>query len=251
MGNGSADMAGLHAVAGSKFYIGTRVALPADLTVTLADFAPQESQWLEVKGWTNAGSLGDARAEITQSFIGAGRDVTIKGTANSAAMENVFSPIPNDPGQVRFLQAVDDCANYAFKSEWGAGCASEGPVTISVANPGVVTWPGGHALEVGSPVMFDPEGGNMPTGLVADTVYYVVAAGLTPTTFSVAATPGGAAIATTLAATATSIVATAQPVGQTEMFYGLAMSRNGTNGEANTARMRSYTTKPNTNIVTV
>lgn len=241
----------LQAVAGSKFYIGTRVALPADLTVVLADFAPQESQWLEVQGWTNAGSLGDARAEITQSFIGAGRDVTIKGTANSAAMENVFAPIPNDPGQVRFRAAIDDCANYAFKVEWGASCAVEGPVTISVATPGVVTWPGGHALEAGAPVMFEAEGGNMPTGLVAGTVYYVVAAGLTPTTFSVAATPGGAAIATTLAATATTIIATAQPVGQTEMFYGLPMSRNRNGGEANTAMMGSYTVKPNTNVITV
>lgn len=251
MGNGSADMAGLHAVAGSKFYIGTRVALPSDLIVSLADFAAQEPEWLEVKGWTNAGSLGDTRAEISQSFIGSGRDVTIKGTANSAAMENVFSPIPNDPGQVRFLAAVDDCSNYAFKSEWGAGCTSEGPVTVSVAAPGIVTWAGGHGLEVGAPVMFTPTGGTLPTGLVAGTIYYVVAAGFTPTKFSVAATPGGAAIATTAAGSATSITATAQPAGQTEMFYGLAMSRNGTNGEANTARMRSYSTKPNTNIVTV
>lgn len=244
-------MAGLHAVAGSKAYIGTRVALPADLTVTLPDFAPQESEWLEIKGWTNAGSLGDARAEITQSFIGASRDVTIKGTANSPAMENVFSPIANDPGQKRFLEAVDDCANYAFKFEWGAGCASEGAVTISVATPGVVNWPGGHALDANSPVIFTPTGGSLPTGLTADTVYYVREAGLTPTTFTVSATPGGAAIATTGAGTATLITATAQPAGQTELFYGLAMSRSGTNGEANTARMRSYSVKPNTNVVTV
>lgn len=241
----------LQAVAGSKFYIGTRVALPADLTVTLADFAPQESEWLEVKGWTNAGSLGDARAEITQAFIGAGRDVTIKGTANSPAMENIFSPIQNDPGQTRLRNAVDDCANYAFKVEWGAGCAAEDVVTISVADPGVVTWPGGHGLEANSPVMFSPEGGDLPTGLSADTVYYVVASGLTPTTFSVSATPGGAAIETTEAGTATSITATAQPAGETELFYGIALSRTKNGGEANTARMGSFTVRPNTNIVTV
>lgn len=241
----------LQAVAGSKFYIGTRVALPSDLMVDLADFAPQEAEWLEVAGWTNAGSLGDARAEITQSFIGAGRDVTIKGTANSPAMENVFAPIANDPGQARFRAAVDDCSNYAFKVEWGAGCATEGPVTISVATPGVVTWPGGHGLEANSPVIFTPTGGSLPTGLTAGTVYYVRAAGLTPTTFTVSATPGGAGIATTGAGSATSITATAQPVGQTEMFYGLPMSRNRNGGEANTAMMGSYTVKPNTNVVTV
>lgn len=241
----------LQAVAGSKFFIGTRVALPTDLTVELADFALQEPEWLEVNGWTNAGSLGDSREAISQNFIGASRTVTISGTYDSAAMENTFSPLPNDPGQQRLLAAMEGCANYAFKIEWGAGCASEGPVTISTANPAVVTWAGGHALEAGSPVMFTATGGSLPTGLTAGTVYYVVAAGLTPTKFSVSATPGGTAIATTSAGSATSIAATAQPAGQTNLFYGLAMSKTRNGGEANTAIMRSVTVKPNTNIIEV
>ncbi len=241
---------GLQAVAGSKIYIGTRVALPADLTVTLADFAAQESEWLEINGWTNAGALGDTVEAISQNFIGANRTVTIGGTANSAAMENVFAPLPNDPGQVRLRSGLG-CANFAFKIEWGAACALEGPVTISVATPGVVTWAGGHALEAGSPVIFTPTGGTLPTGLTADTVYYVREAGLTPTTFTVSATPGGGAIATTAAGTATSILATAQPAGQTDLFYGLPMSKQKNGGEANTAQMGSYSIKPNTNIVEV
>ncbi|WPZ05665.1 hypothetical protein [Pelagerythrobacter marinus] len=241
----------LQAVAGSKIYIGTRVALPSDLTVTLADFAAQEPEWLEIQGWTNAGAVGDQRAEITQSFIGAGRDVSIKGTANAPALDNSFSPIANDPGQQRLRQALSDCANYAFKIEWGAGCAAEDVVTISVAAPGVVTWPGGHGLEPGAPVMFTPEGGDLPTGLEADTVYYVVEAGLTPTTFSVAETPGGAAIETTAGGTATSITATAQPAGETDMFYGLVLSRTKNAGEANTPRSLGVSVKPNTNIIEV
>lgn len=241
----------LQAVAGSKFYIGTRVALPDDLTVELADFAGQEGEWIEVKGWTQAGSLGDTREAINQNFIGSGRTVTINGTANSAAMENVFSPLPNDPGQIRLREGVAGCDNFAFKIEWGAGCAKEGPVTISTANPGVVSWPGGHALEPNAPVMFTPNGGTLPTGLTPDTVYYVAAAGITATTFSVSATPGGAAIATTAAGSATSITATAQPAGMTDLFYGLPMSKSKNGGEANTALMRSITVKPNTNIVEV
>lgn len=241
----------LQAVAGSKIYIGTRVALPDDLTVELADFAAQETNWLEIKGWTNSGSLGDTREAISQNYIDSDRTETIKGTANAAAMENTFAPKPNDPGQKRLMAAIDDCANYAFKVEWGAGCVSESAVTISTASPGVVTWAGGHALEAGSPVVFTGTGGTLPTGLTSGTVYYVVAAGLTPTTFSVAATPGGAAIATTAAGSATSITALAQPVGQTDLFYGLAMpgARNG--GEANTAMLRTVSIKPNTNIVEV
>lgn len=241
----------LQAVAGSKIYIGTRVALPTDLTVDLTDFAAQEAEWIEINGWTSAGTMSDTRAAITQSFIGANRDLSIKGTESSAAFENTFVPIPNDPGQKRLMAAKGDCANYAFKVAWGAGCASEGPVTISIANPGVVTWPGGHALEANSPVIFTPTGGTLPTGLTAATAYYVRAAGLTPTTFTVSATPGGAAIATTAAGTATSITATAMPPGETDMFYGLVMSRTKNAGEANTARTLAVSIMPNTNRVEV
>lgn len=241
----------LHAVSGSKFYIGTRVALPSNLTVSAADFAAQSSEWIEVQGWTNAGGTGDARESIAQSFIGTGRSLTIKGTADSPPMENQFSPIPTDPGQIRMREAVGECANYAMKVEWGAGCTLEGVVTITVATPGVVTWAGGHGLEANSPVVFTPTGGTLPTGLTAGTTYYVRSSGLTPTTFSVSATPGGAAIATTAAGTATSITATAQPAGSTELFYGLVMSKNRTAGEANSAMMTNFTVKPNTNIVTI
>lgn len=239
----------LQAVNGSKFYIGTRVAPKG--TVTLADFTAQEAAWVEVKGWTQSGSLGDTQQLITQDFIDEGRTRQIKGTRVGAAMENTFAPIPNDPGQIAFKAAIESCSPYAFKVEWGAGCASEGEVTISVANPGVVTWPGGHGLEVGSPVIFEPEGGNLPTGLSPDTVYYVVAAGLTPTTFSVAATPGGSAIATTLAATATSITATAQPAGSTDLFFGLAMPGAKQGGAANTALLRTWSVAVDSNIVEV
>lgn len=66
-------------------------------------------------------------------------------------------------------------------------------VTISIASPAVVTW-ANHGLAAGREVVFTSTGA-LPTGLTAGTVYYVVS----PTTndFSVAATPGGAAINTT------------------------------------------------------
>lgn len=241
----------LQAVAGSKIYIGTRVALPTDLIVELADFTLQEPEWLEIKGWTQAGSLGDTREAITQNFIDADRTLTIGGTKNAAEMQNVFAPLPNDPGQARLRQAMAGCSNYAVKVEWGAGCVSESVVTISVASPGVVTWPGGHGLEANSPVVFAGTGGTIPTGLTAGTVYYVRETGLTPTTFTVSTTPGGSAVAVTAAGTATAITATASPVGQTDLFYGLAMSRVKNGGEANTAQMLNVSLKPNTNIIEI
>ncbi len=239
----------LRAVAGSKIYIGTRVA--AKGTVALADFTPQETQWLEIGGWTQVGSVGDTQNIITQPFIGEKRERKIKGTRVGASMENTFAPLANDPGQIRFKQAVDDCSPYAFKVEWGADCAAESVVTISVATPGVVTWPGGHGLEANSPVIFTVNSGTMPTGLTAGTVYYVRESGLTPTTFSVSATPGGAAIATTAAGTATEITATAQPAGETDMFFGLAMPGAKQGGEPNTAILRTWSIEIDSNIVEV
>ncbi|ALC12470.1 hypothetical protein [Sphingopyxis sp. 113P3] len=239
----------LQAVNGSKIFIGTRVAPKGE--VTLADFTAQETEWTEIGGWTQSGALGDTQNLITQPFIGEGRERQIKGTRIGGAMENTFAPIANDPGQTKFKAAIDSCSPYAFKVEWGAGCANEGPVTISVADPGVVTWAGGHGLEAGSPVIFTPTGGNLPTGLSPDTVYYVVEAGLTPTAFSVAATPGGEAIETTVAATASSITATAQPAGQTDLFFGLAMPGAKQGGAANTALLRNWSIAVDSNIVEV
>lgn len=242
-------MASLQAVAGSKIYIGTRVA-PND-EVALADFTAQEPAWLEIRGWTQSGTVGETQQTITQDYISSKRTRTIKGTLAGSTMENTFAPLPNDPGQIRFKKAIEDCKPYAFKIEWGADCASEGEVTISVADPAVINWPEGHGLEAGSPVMFTPDGGTLPTGLAADTVYYVLADGLTATAFSVAATPGGDAIATTAAGTATTITATAQPAGQTDLFYGLAMPGTKSGGTANTSLVRTWSIVIDSNIVEV
>lgn len=239
----------LQAINGSKLFIGTRVAQKA--TVALTDFAAQAQQWIEVAGWTQSGSLGDTQNLITQAFIGENRELSAKGTLAGGTMENTFAPLPNDPGQQRFMDAVASCSPYAFKVEWGAGCALEDPVTISVANPGIVSWAGGHGLEAGSPVMFTGTGGTIPTGLTPGTVYYVREQGLTPTSFSVSATPGGAAVNTTAAGTATSIVATAQPAGSTDLFYGLAMPGAKNGGAANTPLLRSWSIKVDSNVVEI
>lgn len=66
--------------------------------------------------------------------------------------------------------------------------------TISIASPGVVTW-ANHGLNVTDPVVFTTTGA-LPTGLVAGTTYFVAATGYTAGSFTVSATPGGAAINT-------------------------------------------------------
>lgn len=65
-------------------------------------------------------------------------------------------------------------------------------VTLSITSPGVVTW-NNHDRHANDPVKFTTTNA-LPTGLVAGTTYYVIAAGLSTNTLRVSATVGGAAI---------------------------------------------------------
>jgi hypothetical protein len=78
---------------------------------------------------------------------------------------------------------------------------STATVTISNATPGVIT-DTAHGFSVGQAVAFTTTG-TLPTGLSPSVFYYVLAAGLTANAYSVSATPGGSAIATSSAGTGT------------------------------------------------
>lgn len=235
-------MAQLVAVAGSKLYIGRRVAFNPDADV--ADYSG--AVWTEIKGLATLGSLGNEQQWITQSFIDTAFDAQIKGTVAGGTMENVFAYMHDDPGQILLRAAIEECTDYEFKLEMGAGCVPTSTVTITIADPGVFTVAEGHGLEVGAPVVFATEG-TLPGGITAGTTYYVIAAGFTPTEFSVAATAGGAAIETTGTQTGTHTV-TGQPVGATALFRGQPGEGSMNGGEANTAQLQTYPIAVNSRI---
>lgn len=237
-------MAQVYPVAGSKFYIGGPVSQKS--TVTAADFSGQT--WVEVKGWANAGTLGDTQNVGTQSLIDDAREQQFKTTRSGGTFENTWVPIANDPGQISMKAAADKCGHYAWKVEWGANCSPTAVVEITVATPAVVTWVG-HGLTAGSPVVFSSTGA-LPTGLTAGTVYYVIASGLTTDAFSVSATSGGSAIATTAAGSGVDSV-TAPPLGQTDLFYGMAMTGSRSGGDATAANLRTMSVAVTSSIVEV
>jgi microcystin-dependent protein len=70
-----------------------------------------------------------------------------------------------------------------------------GTFTVTIATPAVFSL-ASHGLVAGDTVYFTTTGA-LPTGLSANTLYYVIAAGLTSGAFEVSATEGGAAINTT------------------------------------------------------
>lgn len=71
---------------------------------------------------------------------------------------------------------------------------NKGTFTVTIASPGVFTL-ASHGLNAGDAVYFTTTGA-LPTGIVANTIYYVIAAGLTANDFRVALTRGGSAINT-------------------------------------------------------
>lgn len=232
----------LKKIAGSKLYIGGRV--PYKSVVTLADFAGQS--WTEIKNWTQAGELDITQETLSQTIIDQNITVYAKGIIGFPIMQNVFSPLYTDPGQIAFRAAQQSCKPFAFKIEWGADCGEESTVTISNDQPAVVSWVG-HGLIAGTPIVFTTTGA-LPTGLVAGTTYYVV----NPSTdsFSVATTPGGAAIDTSSAGTGTH-TASSQPIGETDLLFGYAMYGAKNGGEASAARTINFPIQPITGFLTV
>lgn len=233
---------GLKKVAGSKLYIGGRVDYKSE--VEPADFAGQT--WVEVDGWQTTGDLGAEQEAITQTLIN--RNVTLysKGVISFPIMSNTFVPMPEDPGQIAMLAAQESCKPYAFRIVWGADCGEESVVTISIAEPGVVSWTG-HGLANGTPIMFTTTGA-LPGGLTAGTTYYVVSA--STDTFSVAATPGGTAITTT--GTQSGVhTAFAEAIGETDLLFGFAMYGTKTGGDASATRLQNMPIQPIAKAVTV
>lgn len=84
-------------------------------------------------------------------------------------------------------------ASYKTGSASVRGTTSH-TVTITIASPAVLSW-ASHGLLAGDSLVLSTTGA-LPTGLVAGTTYYVLAAGLTTGAFELSATPGGAAINT-------------------------------------------------------
>ncbi|MDW9902087.1 hypothetical protein GOA77_09450 [Sinorhizobium meliloti] len=239
-------MAQLYPVAGAKIYIGPAVNnVPDDADINEALFS--SVAFTEIKGWQTMGAIGDAAALITEAVISSGRDLKAKGTRNAGSMQNNFIILPDDVGQIALIEAEATPYNYPFKLLFNdAPPAKTSTVTITVATPGVISW-NAHGLAAGTPVKFSTTGA-LPTGLTAGTTYYVVSPSAND--FQVAATPGGAAIATSGTQSGTHTATTA-PTGTAKYFYGIVMTAQENGGGANTARLLQGNVEINSAVLTV
>lgn len=236
----------LYTMSGTKIYISS-VPTNSKGEVTVADFAGTD--WVQIKGLYNVGELGGEQTINEFELIDEIWMRKAKGGRNGGTMTNQFIPMAGDPGQILYKAAIDNCRPYKFKVERGADCAPEAVVTISVADPSVVTW-NDHGLFANQPVVFVNEGGTLPTGITADTVYYVLSTGLTANAFTFSATEGGAAVEVTAAGTGVN-TAVASPIGMTDMFQGLATDGAKSGGAKNDLYTQTWPIAVDGRVVTV
>lgn len=136
---------------------------------------PGQKQFASIDGVPSRGAiylpeLGAAYSIHGLTVYKIASDGTSSALAGFVAGAN---PVVMERGPKRFMQSV---------------------VTISIASPGIVSWMN-HRLPAGTPFQFSTDG-DLPTGIVANTTYYVLASGLTQNSFKFAATAGGSAINT-------------------------------------------------------
>src|SRR5690606_12517719 len=226
----------IYTMANTKIFISEN---PVQAKLEASPEVVQGMNWIEIKVLFNVGELGAEQTVNEYELISSDWVMKSKGTRNGGTMTNTFIPLHLDPGQTKFREAIEDsCRPYAFRVERGADCAPEALVTISIADPGVVTWTA-HGFQVGQPIMFTlGDDASLPTGLTAGVVYYVESV-LTENTFTLAAEPGGAAIETT-GTTTGDITATAPPAGMTDLFQGFALDGARSGGARNDNYTRSY-----------
>lgn len=237
----------IYTMANTKIFISEN-PVRAKLEVTPEDF--QGINWIEIKGLFNVGELGAEQGVNEYELINSDWVMKSKGSRNGGTMTNTFVPLHLDPGQTKVREAVEDkCRPYGFRVERGADCTPESIVTISIADPGEVTW-NDHGFQIGQPIMFTlGDGGTLPNELTAGTVYYVAAVP-TDNTFALAATPGGEIIETT-GTTTGDIIATAPPAGMTQLFQGFALDGVRSGGARNDNYTRTYPVAVNGAIIEV
>lgn len=229
---------------GQRFYKGrTPLNLP-DGELTESDFAAET--WDEVKGWRTVAAIGDTVTPIPITEVNAPRDYTMAGTKAGGTQEQAFNYVPGDAGQAAMKAAKGNGYNYNFKIVWPAIAAPRSTtVTITVATPGVVSWTA-HGLAADTAVVFTTTGA-LPTGLTAGTTYYVKTV-LSADTFSVAATVGGAAIATSSTQSGVH-TATTVPSGAERKYRATLLNAIEPGGEVNALVGVTYSLAVNSNIV--
>lgn len=141
---------------------------------------------------TSAGATDSAKVP---KLNGSGQlDTSFLGTANTVPTGAVFQWATNTAPAAYLLCDGTAVSRSTYATLFTTINVSKGAFTVTLASPGVFSLTS-HGLLEGDTVYFTTTGA-LPTGLSANTLYYVISAGLTANAFEVSATRGGAAVNT-------------------------------------------------------
>ena len=176
------------------------------------DVIPGATAWNDVvvtnldgQETTNEVTFSSLTSTISTSFAwtSTSSSPTTIGSVKNGAL---VGGLQTSPGYVNISSAdklaflldcsyTDPSGNYDTGTVRVANESRTATITVTIAAPAVVSWTG-HGLSANDKLLFRTTGA-LPTGLTAETVYYVIAAGLGADVFEISATEGGAAIDTT------------------------------------------------------
>lgn len=173
------------------------------------DVTPGATAWNDVvvtnlngQETTNEVTFSGLTSTISTKFAWtstSGNPTTIGSVKNGA----LVGGLQTSPGYVNISSAdklaflldnsyTDPSGNYDTGTVRVSNESRTATITVTIASPAVFTWTG-HGFSANDKILFRTTGA-LPTGLTAETVYYVIAAGLTADEFEISATEGGAAI---------------------------------------------------------
>lgn len=215
--------------AGTKLYMGGTSAA-ALLTDT----------YVEVGGIESIPEFGRAYSETTFTPLASRGVLKYKTSFNDGSITVPMAKDLSDAGQAALYAARDSDFDYNFKVEANDAVAPLvlTGVSMSAATPGVVTKTA-HGLTANTPIKFTAGTGTLPTGVTDGTTYYVKTVS-TADTFTISATPGGAALATTGSPSGTYTVTTV-PTNSVIYMRAKVMSFTNNPGNVDAVLMSSVT----------
>jgi hypothetical protein len=137
-------------------------------------------------------------SRLVSTFV-LGLVLTILAAALPAVVQ-AQTPNPSNPGNSGGFDKYQNLyppngGQFFSTGSWSdlSTCLASPVVTISIASPAVITVP--NSCAANQAIVFQSSGA-LPTGLTAGTVYYVISAGLSTTSFEVSTSVGGGAVNT-------------------------------------------------------
>lgn len=161
-----------------------------DVTASASEVAIQE----EGVAQGNAHTLNFVGGSVTAGVSGSVATITVTSASGTLTSGDIVASAARTRSGALLCDG-SAVSRSTYSTLFGVIVPSLGTFTVTIATPAVFSLTN-HGLVAGDQVYFTTTGA-LPTGLSANTIYFVISAGLTSSAFEVSATRGGSAINTT------------------------------------------------------